>query len=186
MASVFAKGDDFSCGLHGIVCYRLDSGEEEFDPAFPITIAPNGSEAIIVFRTVHLEVVREVEEGMMEDISLAKKEGDQESADAPIAIEKGVDGLELGVDEAAMDEGGELFRLVDEVLKLSECLVHLGDRGRDVGGGSEGAVGWTNPVLGAAEFAGVSVRATGAGEELFMDFGDEPEGERKVLLAKAG
>jgi hypothetical protein len=63
---------------------------------------------------VELEVVGEVEEGELEDIAVAEEEGDEESADAAIAIEEGVDGFELSVSVSAVDEGGEIAGCVKE------------------------------------------------------------------------
>ena len=64
---------------------------------------------------------------------------------------------------------------MEEIFQIAESLGHFMDRWGDVGGVLEGAVGGTDPVLGAAEFAGVALAATGAGHELAVDFTDEAE-----------
>ena len=65
---------------------------------------------------------------------------------------------------------------MEEVFQVAESLSHFMDRGRNVGGILEGAVGGADPVLGAAEFAGIALAASGARHELVVDFPDEAEG----------
>ena len=186
LAGGFAEGDDFTSGGDGIAGDGGDAAEEEFDPAFPVARAADGSEAVIVFQSVELEVVGEVEEGELEDIAVAEEEGDEEAADAAIAIEEGVDGFELGVRVGAVDEGGEIAGGVEEFFQIAEGLSHFVDGWRDVGGILEGAASGADPVLGAAEFSGVSLAAACAGHELGVDFTDEAEGEREGAAADLG
>ena len=49
LARSFAEGDDFSGGGDGIPRDDGDAPEEELDPAFPIAMAADGGEAVVVF-----------------------------------------------------------------------------------------------------------------------------------------
>jgi hypothetical protein len=132
---------------------------------------------------VELEVVGEVEERELEDVAVAEKEGDEETADAAIAIEEGVDGFELRMSVSAVDEGGEIAGGVEEFFQVTEGLSHFVDGWRDVGGIFQSAASGSDPVLGAAELSGVSLTAARARHELGVDFTDEAEGEREVAAA---
>ena len=130
--------------------------------------------------------MRKVKEGKLEDVTVAEEEGDEETTDAAIAIEEGMDGLELGMGVGTVDESWKIARGVEEIFQIAKGLGHFMDRRRDVGGIFESAVGRADPVLGAAEFAGVALAATRAGHEFLMDFADEAEGEWKVASADLG
>lgn len=75
---------------------------------------------------------------------------------------------------------------MEEVFQVAKSLVHFMNRGRDVGGVLEGAVGGPDPVLGAAEFAGVALAASGARHELVVDFPDEAKGKGEIAGADLG
>ena len=49
LAGLFAKGNDFSGGGNGISRDSGNATEEEFNPTFPVAIAADRGEAVIVF-----------------------------------------------------------------------------------------------------------------------------------------
>lgn len=108
LVSGFTESDDIPGGGDGIPRDGGDALEEEFDPAFPIALLADGGEAVVVFEAVEFEIVGEVKEGKFQDIAMAEEEGDEETADAAIAIEEGMDRLELGMGVGAVDEGGDV------------------------------------------------------------------------------
>ena len=51
-----------------------------------------------------LEVVGEVEDRLEQHLSFAKKEGDEKPSNAPVAVEEGMDCLELSMGQADLDQ----------------------------------------------------------------------------------
>jgi len=134
LAGRFAEGDDFTGGGDGITGDGGNASEEELDPAFPVTSAADRGEAVIIFHAVELEVVGEVKEREFKDIAMTEKESDEETADAAIAIEEGVNGFELRVGVGAVDEGGEIGGGVEKFFQITEGLSHFVDGWRNVSG----------------------------------------------------
>lgn len=104
-------------------------------------------------------------------------EGDEEPANAPVAIKKRVDGLELGVRQTAADERRQIVLLVQELLQVVECTRHLGDRRRHKGSLRKGRVLRPDPVLALAELAGELVGPADAAHKLSVDLAYEPQRE---------
>jgi hypothetical protein len=69
-------------------------------PGLPVAPIADGLEQLVVALLVPAEMVREVEHRPLHDFPLEEEEGDEQPADAAIAVQEGVDGLELGMDEA--------------------------------------------------------------------------------------
>ena len=134
LAGRFTESDDSSSCGDGITRDGGDAAEEEFDPAFPIAMAADGGEAVIVFHAVEIEVVGEVEKRELKDITLAEKEGDEESANPTIAIKEGVNRFELCMRVSTMNESGQITRCVEKIFQVTEGLNHFMNRWRDVGG----------------------------------------------------
>ena len=159
---LFAQADDGLGGGGGLLGGLGDATQEEAKPALPPAVLPYGAEPIVVLGPVALQVVAYVEERPVQDARVDELEGDEEPAHAPVAVQERVDGLELGVHEAAVDEHGQVALFVQELLKVVERLGHLGHRRRDEGGLGEGRSARADPVLAPAKLAGQLVGATGA------------------------
>jgi hypothetical protein len=115
----------------------------------------------------------------MKDLPLAKQERDQQPPHAPIAVDEGVDRLELGVSESTMHEDGKGSRVVEERFEVVQCRLQLMDRRRDEDGGIEvTAARGPDPVLGGAELAGGLLAAAHSPEQAIVDLADQPQAER--------
>src|SRR5829696_8281141 len=74
-----------------------------------------------------LEVEAQVEERFAQGTVYAEVEGHEQATDAAVAVQEGVDGLELDVKEAGLDEGRETgLPFVHEPLERIEAGVQLG------------------------------------------------------------
>jgi hypothetical protein len=130
-----------------------------------------------------LEVVGEVEDGLVKNFPLAEQEGDEKAADAAISVEERVDGLELDVGEADLDQLRKVGRGMEELFKIAEELRNILGRRGDEGGVVQRAASRANPVLGATQFAGSESSAANALEELFVDLPDQADRQREFLEA---
>lgn len=81
-----------------------DAVEKEGEPAFPVPGIAHGLQAFVVFAAALLEVVREVEHRLGEHPLFGEQESDEEPPDAAVAIQKGMDGLELGMRQAHLQD----------------------------------------------------------------------------------
>ena len=80
--------------------------------------------------------------------------GDEEAPHATVAVEEGVDSLELHMGETDLEQGGQVGGGVEKTFHLASRGGHLLGRGRHEGGIHEGAAARADPVLRAPEFAG--------------------------------
>src|SRR5260370_40712817 len=85
------------CGLFGGV---PDSGQEEFQPGFPIALHPHAVEKVIVDAAVLLEIEAEIENRFASDTGGAQQQRVYGPANAAISVQKRVNGIELDVDKA--------------------------------------------------------------------------------------
>ncbi len=77
---------------------------EEPQPGLPVALGAHRLQHVVVLLAMVLEVQAQEEDRVLEDPIGAEHKGDEEPADAPIAIEKGMDGLELHVGEGCPDQ----------------------------------------------------------------------------------
>jgi hypothetical protein len=145
-----AKDQDPSYHGRSLVTDGVDAAKEEIEPALPISLVPHGLESIVVFLAMAPEEVRQIEDGLAQDLPLAQEKGDQEPTDPTVAVQKRVDSLELGVCESDPHEEREVTGGVKESLEIAERF------GNDVMGRGherrvgEGAASGSDPVLTAA------------------------------------
>ena len=87
-----------------------------------------------------------VQKWLPEEPGVAQHEGDQQSSQPPVAVEEGMDGLELDVREPGPDQHGKfVVRGVDEPLEVGHAFLDMVGRRRD-----EGRIAWpraADPVL---------------------------------------
>jgi hypothetical protein len=133
---------------------------------------------------VSLEVDAEVEKRAVRDSTMDEQEGDQELPDTTVTVEEGVDGLELRMREAHVNERRKLM-VMEEALVVVERLLHLVDGRGYERRFCESRVLWADPVLRLTELAGPAMRSADAGQELSVDLGDEAMRERKVADGEA-
>ena len=113
-----------------------------------------------------------------------EQERDEEAAETAIAIKEGVDGLELDMGERGPQQEGQAAGVVvQEFFQRAHARLNLLGRGRDEVG-IAGACA-ADPVLAAAELAGLLFAATTFRHERGVHFAKETVGERKTF-ADAG
>jgi hypothetical protein len=78
--------------------------QEEDQPRLPRPVVPDCLEGRVVLLTVLLEPEAEIEERAPQEAPLVQEERDEEPTDTTVAVEERVDGLELRMEHAALDE----------------------------------------------------------------------------------
>jgi hypothetical protein len=96
-----------------------DASDEERDPGPPVAVLTDVQKVIDVRISMTLKVRAHVEQRLREALVRAEQERDQNAAHAPVAVEKGMDRLELVVDECKSNQQRKRARFVE---KLFECV----------------------------------------------------------------
>jgi hypothetical protein len=76
---------------------RAHAVEEEVEPPLPVTLPANGVEPPVVVLAMAFEVEAQVEQRLREQLPVFEQKRDEETTDASIPVEVGVDGLEAEV-----------------------------------------------------------------------------------------
>ena len=84
--------------------------------------AADSAEPAVVLLAVHLQEEAEVEQRARQQPPVAKEQRDQQASQTAVAVEVGVQGLELCVQEANPDEWRQVAVIVDGTLELAEQL----------------------------------------------------------------
>lgn len=95
-----------ACGGDGLLGGVLHAVQEKAHPRLPLTFVAHVSKVVVVLGTMLFEVKAEVEQRLMENALRTQQESDQQAAQTAIAIEEGVNGLELDMNEGRLDQGG--------------------------------------------------------------------------------
>src|ERR1700688_122245 len=90
----------------------LRAFQKKLEPFFPNSFRAHPLKQIIVALPMSLEVKTQVEQRLTQSTFGAEKQSDEQTAQPTIAIEKGVDGLELYVDETCLYENRQLVFFV--------------------------------------------------------------------------
>ena len=158
----------------------LDGLQEKPAPAGPVAIARHGEQALVVRVAMGLEIGADIERRFPDVAVLPKEQGHQQAAQTAVAVQKGMQGLELGVQD------GELHQPVGGV-RVDVGLPRAHGFGKESGvdghepGLVDGAAGRSDPVGHAAVFAGGLSLAPDAGQQHAMRLADDPLGQRQVL-----
>src|SRR5437764_8953938 len=107
----------------------------------PISICADALKQIVIVATVLLEVAGQIQKRLAQATALEQKERDQESADAPVAIDEWMDGFKMLVHESALHEIRHRAIFIDELLPMLEALLHFAGRRWDVNRGIQCGVG---------------------------------------------
>jgi hypothetical protein len=101
---------------------------------------------------VSLEVEAQIKNRFTDDVVCTQEEGNEQPPEPPVAIEKWMNGLELHVNQASLDEQREIR--TSSCKKSSRLLMQ--SRTRSGGGGTKEAFPGprtADPVLASSEFA---------------------------------
>ena len=154
-----------------------DAGQEELHPGLPSPRLALLQEPVVVVAPGFQEQA-EIEDRLAQHPRLAEDQRDEQPTQAPIAVEKRVDRLELDVGQARPDERGQRRILaVQEALERIEAFVQsIGRRRHEQGVAGPGSA---DPVLRAAKFARLLRCAPARLEQDGVHFADQPERQRK-------
>ncbi len=95
-----------------------------------------------------------------------------------------MDRFKLHMDEPSLDEHGQfVLFIVEKVFKTVQTLHHAVGRRRNKRSVSRTAT--SNPILGAAKFAGCLVRPSSTSQQNFVNLSDKPERKRKTVFHAA-
>ena len=104
---------DAGCRIESLIGGFSHTIKEKFKPSFPCALLADFLQKAVIVGTMRLEIEAEIEERLMQDILNAEIERHQQTANAAIAVQEGMDGLELHVEEASLDQrqaGATLLR----------------------------------------------------------------------------
>ena len=120
LAVLLAQVQDLAGSFGGFAAYAEYAVDKEVEPALPIAVVAYGLQPLVVFAAVLLEVVGEVENGVLEDALCAEEKGDEQAPDPPVAVEEGVDGFKLDMREAYLHERGKVAGVLEEVFQCGK------------------------------------------------------------------
>ena len=171
--------EQLACGGDGFVGDRRDAVEEEVEPALTVAEASHRVEPTVVVLAMSLEEEAQVEERLGEQLPVLEQERHEQATDAAVAVEVGVDGLELHVQESGAYQRRQRVVGVQVLLEGAEHLAERVRWWRHVRGvaGSASA----DPVLAATHLAGELLGAADAAHESSMRLVQEPHRERQTL-----
>ncbi len=73
----------------------LDKGSTSVGPGLPVALGANSVEQFVVNRAVLLEIEAQIQQRLGQQAALVQLQRDEEATKTSVAIQKGVDGLEL-------------------------------------------------------------------------------------------
>jgi hypothetical protein len=145
----FSELQDAPRRLCSLGAHLSDPTEKEGQPSFPIARITNGLKVVIIGLTVAFEIIREIKNRLLQDSSLAQKKRDEQTAYPAIAVQEGVDRLELDMGQADLDQERHIVILVQELLEFAKRLRHFFGRRRDEGRFGQRTAGRSDPILAA-------------------------------------
>src|SRR5437588_5312750 len=121
VAVALADVDELRRLLYRLARDALHPGEEIADPCVPVAVRAHALQKLVIVLAVLVDVVRKVKQRLREPAALDEEKGDEQPADAAVAVEEGMDRLELLVHQRALDEIRHLVAAVDELLPSIEA-----------------------------------------------------------------
>ena len=91
------QGEQIPRGGNGLVGDARNAAQEEIRPPLPVPIGAHGAQAAVILVAMSLEEEAQIQERLREELPVLQKQRDQQPADAAVAVEVRVDGLELNV-----------------------------------------------------------------------------------------
>ena len=100
-----------------------DRVREKREPTLPIAAGSHVIERFVVAAPVAFEIQAQVEKRLAQDVFGAENQGDEQSSDPTVAVEKWMDRLELNMRERRFDERrGPLRPIVDKTLERGHAI----------------------------------------------------------------
>jgi hypothetical protein len=122
LTSHLAKGHDTSRRLGRLRTDIGNTAQEEPKPTLPIALVARRLSPVVVLLTVLFEVGRKIQYRLMKDAPLTEQKRDEQATHTPVAVEKRMDGLELGMGEPNLDqERQRVFRVQEASSSSRAC-----------------------------------------------------------------
>jgi hypothetical protein len=128
-----------------------------------------------------LEVSAQVKERFGEQVALDEHDGDEQASYTAVAVEEGMDGFELVVDQGDVQEGWQPYVTVYVVLQRAQGDGDLCGRWGNVGGLVQSCSGRADPVLYAAELSGIALLPSCSLHENSVHLSQTTLGDRQLL-----
>src|SRR5215208_67307 len=176
---LLAKVPQSSRATGSILGLTRDACKKVNDPLLPFAPLARGEQSRVVLGAMPLEIGAEVEQWSAEQAPLAEQQRDEQSPDAPIAVEERMDCLELVVQHGEPDERRGWIVGVEVPLQIGQRLVHLRNVRRNDRGLSKRAPRGADPVLCSTKFARRQDRATHALHENGMQIPQQAQTHRQ-------
>lgn len=167
-------------GRHGRIGSLGHAFQEEEEPRLPVAALAHLVQERVVIRPALLEEEAQVQHRLAQRALAPEQERDEQPPDAPVPVQKRVDGLELHVRETRAEQGREFQVLpVPEALQIRHALADpMRRRRHEV---RRGRPAPADPVLGAPELARALARAAAPREQPAVDLADKPRRERETI-----
>ena len=99
-----------------------------------VAASSNLADAVIVFDLVLLKEVRNIDDRLTQQLAFHQVKQNQQATNAPIAIQEGVDGFKLIMDQGSLNQWVIGLAAIDVLLKLRHGILHILHIGRNVPG----------------------------------------------------
>lgn len=140
--------------LAGIPGLLRHPPEKELGPLTPGALLAYRQKQIVVVLPVLFEKCTEIKQRQGQEVSVHQQKSDRQPADATIAIQEGMNGLKLVVNESQTDKRGISVLDVQIFFEGIQGFLHFRHWRRHKLRVLDSRAGPPDPVLGAAEFAG--------------------------------
>ena len=168
------------CGLDRTFGGLRHPAKEKCQPRFPVAPVSHFVEKRVVVVPMLLEKEAQIEKRLTQRAAVMQHEGDQKAPHPSVAVEEGMDGLELDMSEAGPQEQGQpVVVRVQKAFQIEHAIGDRGNRRRDETRHTRSQS--ADPVLRTAKLPGRLVAATAPAEQYLVNFADEPVAERKIL-----
>src|SRR5690606_32015413 len=151
---LLAKLENLACSTGRFDADLDHSLQKKFQPSFKVTTIPHRLQTLIVGLPVLLEVMREIQHRLAEHPALAQQKRDEQPPCATVALEEGMDRLELRMGQADLHQQRKLVLLMQESLERPERGGYLIRH---------------------------QARTPDVAQQLGMDLADQPHGNRQLL-----
>jgi len=139
--------------------------QAELDPTLPSRGSAYIKQLLHIFVVMLLEILAHVKPRLGEAAAVFQHDGQQETPDAPVSIAKRVDGLELVMDQEAIDQ-----RIVGTVPDIEVLLQGVETLHQQLRRRRNEAVVGAGGDLNTPEFSRRSIPAADAGEQRCVEF----------------
>jgi hypothetical protein len=90
-------------GLNSAVGGGFHAFQKKVHPGFPVSRGSDAVEQIVIHGAVFFEEEGEIEQGLREKAAMVEQQGNEQAAEATIAVEKRMDGLELHMGQSGFE-----------------------------------------------------------------------------------